>query len=220
MSWLLTAIVALGACGGEPAEESAQSSTEPSPSEASPPDDPSSSDASPSGPESELADLEELGALVAGDPTDLVWQLPQPPDDWQQLEVQEGIVQWQVGERCAVTADQPAGLDERRPDADSEQILREYAGALGANLDAEIEVLRLREVMLPLVVVGQGDTTGSVKAARAELAAPGLGGEIITYRSGDFALILMATCGDGQFPAMRESDFAPFADEVAVAATY
>ena len=79
---------------------------------------------------------------------------------------------------------------------------------------------QLREVDLPLVLVGRDDATGSVTAVRADLAAEGLGGEMIAYREGDFALILVATCGDGQFPAMRESDFAPFVDRVAVAATY
>lgn len=183
------------------------------------PDDAESS-ASPSAPQPDPDELDTdaLGGVVADDPKDLTWRLPQVPAAWRQLETQPGEAQWQVSDRCALSAFQPAGLgSDASPTQD--EVLEEYVDRLSRTLPSPVEIGSREEVMLP--VDSNVDGTMSTRVSRADLSGEGgLGGEILAHRSGDFALVLLTVCGDGSFDEVDAAEFQPFLADLAISATY
>ena len=165
-------------------------------------------------------DPDELGGIVAGNPTDLTWKVPEVPATWKPITSGAGEQTWQVGDStCAISLMQPAGLGTE-PEPTQDQILDEYADRAAKALGYQPTVGDRDTAMFPLVTASE-DVTATSKVSRASLTGrDGVEGEIYAYRRGDFALVLNTLCGKGAFAAVNTSDFQPFIQALAISAKY
>lgn len=181
-------------------------------------DEPEEPEPSASASASEELDPDALGGVVADDPKDVTWRLPEIPRGWRQLETEPGEGQWQVSDRCALSVFQPAGLGSD-PSPTQDEVLEEYVDRLSRTLPSPLVIGERDSLMVP--VVTNVDGTLATRLSRADLSGDGgVGGQIIAHRSGDFALVLMTVCGEGTFDEVDASDFQPFIDDLALSVTY
>jgi hypothetical protein len=170
--------------------------------------------------EPEDVDPDELGGIVAGNPTDLTWRVPEVPASWKPITSGTGEQTWQVGDStCAISLMQPAGLGTE-PEPTQDQVLDKYADRTAKALGYQPTVGDRDTSMFPLVTASK-DVTATSKVSRASLTGrDGVEGEIYAYRRGDFALVLNTLCGKGAFDAVNASDFQPFIQALAISAEY
>lgn len=200
-------LVATSACGG--GGSSADEAKTPA-STSTPTDDATDIDG---------VDTKNLGKIIAGDPTDVVWSLPDVPPSWEPQQTDPGEKQWRVGDTCVVTLFQPAGLGtDVKPS--QEDVLQEFAGRTRTSVGGTLEVAAREPASFPLFT-GTDGVRATTRLARASLTGPGgIEGEIYAYRSGDFALVANTMCGKGAFADVDTSDFQPFIKGLGVSATY
>jgi hypothetical protein len=207
-------VLSIGACGGgDGGSDDDQASTPARTSSTT-----SSSSPSPTAPDE--IDADELGGIVAGTPEDVTWRVPAVPSSWKKLPTDPGELQWQIRDTpCAVTLSQPAGLGTG-PTPTQEEVLDMYATRTGKAAGSTLRLGSRGTTMLPLVS-GSTGITASTKVSRATLAGgDGVQGIIYAYRSGDFALVMTAICGQAAYPGVEASDVRPFVRQLAVKADY
>lgn len=165
-------------------------------------------------------DPDELGSIVAGNPTDLTWQVPPVPSTWKSIESGAGEQSWQIGtSTCAVSLAQPAGLGTK-PEPTQDQVLDQYADRAARALGYRPTLGERGSAMIP-VISSSKDVTATTKVARASLKGrDDVEGEIYAYRRGDFAVVLTTLCGKGAFATVDASDFQPFIKALAISAKY
>ncbi|ROR90759.1 hypothetical protein [Nocardioides aurantiacus] len=201
-----------GCGGGEAGAEGADASASSSPS-SSPSTEPSSSASSGSGPSDE-----DLGAVVAAEPEDLVWDVGTVPADWRKMSTETGTAQWQVAPGCLLTLQQPGGLRETTPT--QEQIVRGTVDRIAQQSKVGVEPGTVRRAQFPVTSNVEG-TSQSAAVSVLDFRAPkGVQGRVLAHRAGEFALILIAVCGREAFPQADKAEFAPFVRQLTIKATY
>lgn len=215
---LYAALLVLGlltGCGsGESGDEDSAGTPAASPS-ASPSESPS---------DEPTLSQEDLQAKIMTNapPKDLVWNFPDAPGHWQVVPTQQGAQQWQIGqEPCTLILDQPHGVGEAE-EPNSQQVLEREVGRLGDSLQATGEPTTVADdpVMVPNQVVGLDGTTATRFAHAHVDYGNGAQADVRALRSGDFALIAMAACGQDRFADVFDKEIAPFLDKLAARTTY
>lgn len=154
-------------------------------------------------------DLELLGKVTAGEaPEDLLWIFPaQLPDGWTVKRIaDEAVSQVTVSERCIISFHQPQGYsDPKTPD--SAGVAEDFTEELGREaFDTQVTVVQEKPAMLN-AIINEGAMEARFSFAKAGFTSekvPELGGTTYAYRAGEFALIAVAVCGGGEFPAQGE----------------
>lgn len=175
----------------------------------SPDDDPTSATAGAGG-------VSEIEAKLMADapPEDLTWEfLADVPTDWTQLEAGEGEIQWRVGDsRCAVLLAQPAGVGSTG-ELKGEDFARHYASAPLEQAGVEPVLDPVSSRMYPaLVNVDHVELKVRVAELHFTDGSGEFEGDSYGYRSGDFALVALATCGGGDY-AERSSEMLAFVQD-------
>lgn len=206
-------MVSIGACGGGSGGSDDDRASTPDRTSSAP-------TPSPSPTMTDEVDADDLAGIVSGTPKDVTWRVPAVPSSWKKLPTDPGELQWQIGDTpCAVTLSQPAGLGTD-PTPTQEQVLDEYATRTGKAAGSTLRLGSQGTTMLPLVSGSKG-LTATTKVSRATLSGgDGVQGIIYAYRSGDFALVMTAICGQASYPGVETSDIRPFVRQLAVKAEY
>lgn len=155
------------------------------------------------------ADLDLLAKItVGGPPEDLIWYPPRPlPEGWKaETFDEEGVSHVTVTPNCMIQFRQPAGLGDS-DDPDSAQVALDFSEELGQKaFDTELTVTSEEPVMFG-AIINDGAMDAKLSFARVGFTAPELpelAGTTYALRSGDYALIVTAACGAGEFAAKGE----------------
>lgn len=209
---LLTAIVAglLAGCGSDDtaAKDSGQTSS-------------ATPSASPTEAEFSQDEL-QAKVIINAPPKDLAWMDPKAPSHWKRLQTKEGVAQWQIGdEPCTVILDQPGGVGSGK-EPTSAQVVEREIGRIAASLKTpeKPKVVSDDPVMVANRVVGL-DGTSSTKFAHARVDfGSGGEGDVRALRSGDFALIANAVCGQGRFADVFAAEIEPVLKRLSAKTSY
>lgn len=156
-------------------------------------------DSSPSATASGLSATEIEARIVTGaPPEDLIWGWVEGiPSDWTEVEAGQGELQWQVGDsQCAVLLSQPAGIE---PDISPEDVAHHHATATleGAGVEPVLEPATFQ--MFPAEV--NADVQIEIGFTEIHFSDPEgrIEGDSYAYRAGEFALVALAACGEGDY---------------------
>lgn len=140
----------------------------------------------------------EARIITGAPPEDLTWgRIGNLPADWTQLEADQGEVQVQVGDsQCAVLLSQPAGIE---PNISPEDVAHHHATAIldGAGVEPVLDPATFQ--LFPAAVNADVQMEVGFTEIHFSDAEGRIEGDSYAYRAGEFALVALAACGEGDY---------------------